>query len=76
MPTFTLPTNNEEIAADLKAAFEDSSAKLAAGLTELLSQSVDPPPPEAWSLGAINFGLYRERLADSITRRSKADRRA
>ena len=73
MVTFKLPTNNEQIAADLKATFRDSHAKLASALAASFSKPVESAIRETSNLGAVNFGLFRERLRTSLHRPSKID---
>jgi hypothetical protein len=75
MVTFKLPTNNEQIAADLKATFGDSNARLNAALASSFSKPVEPQPRETSNLGAVNFGSFRMRLATSLRRPLKDDAR-
>jgi hypothetical protein len=74
--SFRLPTNNDQIAEDLKATIENSNAKLASAITASFSKPADTPIRETSNLGSINFGLFRERLRTTICRPSKVDSRA
>jgi hypothetical protein len=71
MPTFELPTDNERIAADLKATFEASNATMTSKLNALFNSPPPAKPPETSNLGRTNIGLFRERLRTPI---SNADR--
>lgn len=76
MTTQKIQTNNEQIAANLKATFEASDTRLTSALTALFSKPADPEPRETSNLGAVKFGLFRERLRIPVSRPSKLDRRA
>ena len=73
MVTLKLPTNNDRIAANLKAAFEESDSRLISALAASPGKAVACRPCETSNLGAVSFGLFRERLRTSLHRPSKGD---
>ena len=74
--SFRLSTNNDQIAADLKATFENSNAKLVSAIATSFSKPAETPIRETSNLGSISFGLFRERLRNTICRPPKTDSRA
>ena len=70
MTASSLTTNNEQIAADLKAALETSDTALISSLKASLNKPppVEPGPPKTSNLGSINIGLYRDRLSTTIVK--------
>ena len=71
MTKFELPTDNERIAADLKATFEATNTTMTSKLNALFNSPAPAEAPETSNLGPTNFGLFRERLRTPI---SSADR--
>jgi hypothetical protein len=70
MTAFNLTTNNEQIAADLKATLETSDAMLISTLKASLNKPapVEPGPPKTSDLGALKIGLFRDRLRTPIAK--------
>ena len=70
MTAFNLPTNDEQIAADLRAALETSDATLVSALKASLSKPapVEPAPSKTSNLGAFSIGQFRDRLSTPIAK--------